>query len=72
MRNMQVVDGGEAPPRRADRDRPGSMLARYVKAAMRHATCAQSTVGEPYHGAIGGLAGLAAQAATYDACQAAL
>ena len=46
-----------------------SMLTRYMKAALQHATYQPSADGQSYRGEIPGLPGLYAQAATRDACR---
>ena len=71
MNVIPAVEPSLATPSR-ERQRPGSPIARYVKAAMRHATYRCSASGQPYRGAITGLTGVSSQAATHDECRAEL
>jgi len=69
MKTIDAAVESDASPGRAERGRPHSTLARYTKAAMHHATYQQSVGSRAYQGAITGLPGLHAQAATRDACR---
>jgi predicted RNase H-like HicB family nuclease len=71
MKTIQV-DEHDAVAAVVERGRPGSPLARYIKAAMRHETYQQSATDQPWYGAISGLPTLHSQAATREACRAEL
>ncbi len=69
MDTIQTVDAQVMPAGRVQRPRPGSPVARYVKAAMQHATYHQAAANEPCYGAIGQLPAVHSQAATPEACR---
>lgn len=72
MNAIQAMVPNHASPHSVERQRPASSIARYVQAAMRHATYQYSASGQPYHGAIAELTGVRSQAATQDGCRAEL
>jgi hypothetical protein len=65
--NTIPVRQRDAMAAEAQRGRPGSPLARYIKAAMRHEAYQQSTADQSWHGAIAGLSAIHSQAATRQA-----
>lgn len=71
MQTLQV-DEQNAAAAVTERGRPGSPLARYIKAAMHQESYQQSAADQPWRGALAGLPALHSQAATRDACRAEL
>jgi hypothetical protein len=71
MNTMQLAEQ-DAVAALVERGRPGSPLARYIKAAMHHESYEQSAVDQPWQGALAGLPALHAEGATRLACRAEL
>jgi predicted RNase H-like HicB family nuclease len=67
MKTIHTVDEQDVLAATAERGKPRSPLARYIKAAMQHATYEQLAPNQSYSGTIPGLPGLHSQAATEDA-----
>ena len=71
MQTIQVAEQ-DAAAAVAERGRPGSPLARYIKAAMHQESYQQAAADQPWHGGLAGLPDIHAQAATQAACRAEL